>query len=335
MGAQIPDTEEVRDGIWALPLPMAGPLGYVFAYALALEDGVLLIDAGPDTDEAFEALGNGLRAAGSDLGDVRGVLFTHGHGDHYGSAGRVRESSDAWLAMHEVDARMFGKTRAERAAGFTSLDAWLTDLGVVEPEAEGIRIMLGARWAPKSVDPDRYVEEGDRFRVAGGELVAIHTPGHSPGHVCFVHRDAGVVFTGDHLLSPITPSVAVNRFMPGNPLAEYMEALTKVTGLGDLLGLPGHRVRFSVAQRATEIIAHHESQLGSVAEILSAGPLTVREVAEQMTWASAWSELGPGAVFMAMGETLAHLVVLEQRGVAQRHPTSPVRWVQQRGRRAA
>jgi glyoxylase-like metal-dependent hydrolase (beta-lactamase superfamily II) len=323
-----PAVEAIRDGVWSLRLPMAGPLAHVYAYAVALDDGVLLIDAGPDTDAAFDALRDGLRALGSGLAQVRGVLFTHGHPDHFGAATRVRAASDAWLGLHAADAELLARTRSEgRDEGLELLERWLAGLGAGAHEVEGILDMVRA--FPQGLPhprPDRPIAHGDTFPVAGSELVALHTPGHAPGHVCFVHRGAELVFTGDHVLAPTTPNVNINRFTTGNPLAEYMAALGRMLELGDIVGLPGHQRRLPVARRAAEIIDHHETQLASVAGILGAGPRTVREVAGEMRWALPWDSMGPGSIMMAMGEALAHLALLERRGVAEPIPSDAGRW---------
>jgi glyoxylase-like metal-dependent hydrolase (beta-lactamase superfamily II) len=144
--------------------------------------------------------------------------------------------------------------------------------------------------------------------------------------MCFVHDEAELVFTGDHILDPTTPNVSINRFTYGNPLADYIVALARMREFGDVLGLPGHQDRVTVARRADAIIAHHEAQLDSVTAILAAGPGTVREVAEQMRWSFDWDEFGPGSIFMATGEALAHLAVLELRGAAEKVPGKPTRW---------
>ena len=330
-----PAVEEVAAGVWALPLPMPGPLRHVYAYAVALEDGMLLIDAGPDSDAAFAALEQGLRDAGGDLADVRGVLFTHAHPDHHGGAARLRERAPAWHALHAAEAEFAGRMRAEsRADGLVALEAWLAQLGAAADETRGILEMVsGFAIRAAGPPPDRLLADGDRIEIAGGELVALHTPGHAPGHLCFVHPSAELVFTGDHVLSPTTPNVSISRFTIGNPLADYLAALARIAELGDILGLPGHQDRVAVAGRAHEIAGHHETQLDSIVGILGAGGSTVREVAGAMRWSGPWDSFGPGSAFMALGEALAHLAELEARGLAERTPGTPVRWaLSDRGR---
>ncbi len=88
----MPPVELVRPGLWSIPVPIPNnPLRYVLVYALELDDGVAIVDAGWNTDDAWAALNSGLEEAGGSINDVQAVLVTHIHPDHYGLAGRVRE----------------------------------------------------------------------------------------------------------------------------------------------------------------------------------------------------------------------------------------------------
>ena len=90
----LPDVEKVRPGLWSIPVPIPNnPLRYVLVYGLELDDGLALIDAGWNCDEAWQALNLGLAHAGGSIADVRAVLVTHLHPDHHGLAGRVRAAS--------------------------------------------------------------------------------------------------------------------------------------------------------------------------------------------------------------------------------------------------
>src|SRR5699024_3521006 len=92
-------------GLWSIGVPFPdNPLGYTLVYLLETDRGPVLVDAGWDDDESWDALVAGFRAAGSDVASCHGVLVTHVHPDHHGLSGRVREASDAWVAMHEHDA---------------------------------------------------------------------------------------------------------------------------------------------------------------------------------------------------------------------------------------
>src|SRR5207244_2444933 len=76
--APLPPVERVRPGVWSVPVPMPdSPLRYVLVYAFETDGGLYLIDAGWNTDEAFETLAAGLVSLGASMADVRGVMITH------------------------------------------------------------------------------------------------------------------------------------------------------------------------------------------------------------------------------------------------------------------
>src|SRR3974390_3659681 len=73
----LPPVEQVRPGLWSIPVPIPNnPLRYVLVYALELDSGVAIVDAGWNTEDAFAALNAGLEEAGGGLSDGRAVLGT-------------------------------------------------------------------------------------------------------------------------------------------------------------------------------------------------------------------------------------------------------------------
>ena len=101
----LPPVERLRPGLTSVPVPLPNnSLRYVFVYVFESEGGVYLVDAGWNTDDAYQALEAGLAFAGYAMSDVRGVMVTHIHPDHYGLAGRIREASGAWISLHPADA---------------------------------------------------------------------------------------------------------------------------------------------------------------------------------------------------------------------------------------
>ncbi|WP_336716425.1 MBL fold metallo-hydrolase [Arthrobacter sp. USHLN218] len=95
---------------------------------------------------------------------VKAILLTHGHDDHIRAVGETRRLLGAEVYLHDADRMLW--------------DA-------VFPDAA----------------PDHTINDGDTFDVAGTTLTALHTPGHSPGSVCFHLPSEGVLFSGDTLFN--------------------------------------------------------------------------------------------------------------------------------------
>lgn len=92
---------------------------------------------------------------------VRAIVCTHGHNDHVNAAPDLAAATGAPILLHRADLPLWDQ--------------------VIEGR------------------PNAEVTDGQRFTVAGAELVALHTPGHSPGGVCLWWEDGGVLFSGDTL----------------------------------------------------------------------------------------------------------------------------------------
>jgi glyoxylase-like metal-dependent hydrolase (beta-lactamase superfamily II) len=94
----------VGDGIWQISVPiMEIPTVETLVYVLEAGPKLILIDAGWNDEVGWRALLDGFARLGLDMAAVEGVLVTHHHPDHSGLAGRIRECSDSWIAMHKAD----------------------------------------------------------------------------------------------------------------------------------------------------------------------------------------------------------------------------------------
>ncbi|MEV4078827.1 MBL fold metallo-hydrolase [Nonomuraea fuscirosea] len=313
--------QDVGGGVWSVPVPIPGnPLGYTLVYAVESPKGPVLIDAGWNHPDAWEALSGGLAALGLDVSAVRGVVVTHFHPDHAGLAGQVREVSGAWIAMHEADAALVRMINEYEAGAQADMQADMLRRAGADP-AEAAQA-VGERPVPPA-QPDRVLHDGDLVDLPGRKLRALHTPGHTPGHICLHLEDADRLFTGDHVLPDITPHVGIYPYDRDDidPLGDFLDSLDRVGDLGPLDALPAHEWIFpDVAARAVQIRHHHEEKLERLRALLAQRPqpLTIWEVASMMTWNRPWEDLAPVLKGMAAGEAAAHLRTLEARGLISR-----------------
>lgn len=329
----VPAPAHLGQGIWSLPVPLPGnPLRYVVPYALEVPGGLVLIDAGWDDDEPWTALVDGLASMGAIPEDVRGVLVTHAHPDHYGLAPRLREISGAWVALHPADRHMLAADRAEAEARFARGLRWLRAMGAspedIESWVEVKEVALGMMLAGL---PDRELVHGDVVAdVPGFELLAVHTPGHTDGHVCFLDPGRGVLFSGDHVLAKISPNINTMGSLLSNPLGAYLNSLQVVGDLDVNLALPAHVEPIAkLRERVAELLAHHEERLAEMLGTLlaAASELTTYDVACRQPWKRGWDGLVGQMRRAALGETHAHLVELVGRGLVIQNADGPVvRW---------
>lgn len=322
----LPPVERVRPGLWSIPVPMPdSPLRYVLVYALELDDGLGLIDAGWDTPEAWQALNDGLAIAGADVADVRAVVVTHIHPDHYGLAGRVREASGAWIGLHPADAALLVGRYVETDQMIASMTDLLEVSGVpsdLAPDLAGSSMQI--RSFVRMVPPDRLIEHDEIVELKGWDLRAVWTPGHSPGHLCFHSPSRRLLLSGDHVLPRISPNISVHSQQIVNPLADYLESLSLVEHLECDEVLPGHEWRFSgLDDRVEQLRVHHRARLDEILSALHTGPLTCWELTTRLTWSRPLEGSTPWLQRAASGETLAHLVLLESRGEVVRTPGRP------------
>jgi glyoxylase-like metal-dependent hydrolase (beta-lactamase superfamily II) len=324
-----PGVEQVLDGLWSIPVPIPGsPLPYVLAYAFAVPDGVVLVDPGWNAPEALAALTEGLAVAGSRLEDVRGVLVTHIHPDHYGLAARIREVSGAWVGLHGDDAVLVADRYRDVEDLLARTSRWVAQTGAPPAELAELRdASMALRRFVVAGRPDRLLTDGDRPELPGWRLRAVHTPGHTPGHVCFVEERTGVVLTGDHVLPTISPNISRHPQAGPDPLADYLASLERLRPFGDALVLPGHQWRFrGLAGRLDELAAHHERRLDEAQAAVADGAATIWEVATRLGWSRPWTEITGIMRRAALGETAAHLAHLERRARLERVGDTPLRW---------
>jgi len=310
-------------GVHRIPLPLPNDgLRAVNIYAVADGDGLTLVDSGWALSEARDLLAKALAALGAGFADVRQFLVTHSHRDHYTQAVVLRREFGMLVALGRGERSGLDVITSERTDGSAN------HRRLVRAGAHELLRILGetptppgdpAHWAM----PDEWIDDGAEIVVGEGEgsrrLRAVATPGHTRGHVVFADEAADLLFSGDHVLPRITPSIALEPDPPSNPLADFLNSLELMRSRPDAAMLPAHGpVGMRVHERVDQLIAHHAVRLDASLAAVREGRSTAHEVADVLPWtrrATALTDLDPFNAMLATLETASHLEVLVERGV--------------------
>lgn len=195
------------------------------------------------------------------------------------------------------------------------LTHWHPDHGV---GADRIREETGCRIGIHGLERDRVLPlavdftfgHGDRFEVDGETLEAIHTPGHSPGHTCFLLQPGGVLFTGDHILG-LGTSIIVP---PDGDMHLYMESLSRLLSYPVEVICPGHGpVVWEPAAKIREYIEHRKERERAVLEGVRKGLCRAEELVEKI-----YTDVPVSFHGMACFSVEAHLIKLCGEGKLRR-----------------
>ncbi|CAJ1499096.1 MBL fold metallo-hydrolase [[Mycobacterium] burgundiense] len=302
-----------------LPLPLPD-LKVINAYIVEGTTGITLVDPGWSTAESEAQLLAALHSLGYGRSDVERILVTHAHWDHYTLAVKWRDELGAELMLgagerHSIEA-------FDAAEGIHPVQRQML-LRAGAPDLS--RVIQQTPWEPYEhnapfAPPDRWLHGGERIDCGGTQIVARSTPGHTRGHVVYEDEAAGLVFTGDHLLPRITPSIAFERTPERLPLRSFLASLRLFVDLPDHRMLPAHGgVDNTTAVRAAELIEHHRERLTAVADLVATNEsATAYDIAAQMRWTRherLIAELNPIHRMVAVLEVMAHLDLLVHQGV--------------------
>lgn len=243
-----------------------------------------------------------------ELKDVKRIILTHGHIDHFGGLSSMVERADAEVCIHELDRRVL-TAYEERVIVATKAVRVFLQLAGVKPEMQQslLDMYSFSKQHVRSVAVDRTLDDGDEL----DGLRFIHTPGHCPGQVCILIGN--VLLSADHILSKTTPHQAPESITAYTGLGHYLESLDRIKKVdGFELALGGHEDPIhDVYKRIDDIRESHEHKLDKMLDIIRKAekPITVSEISKEM-----YSKLKGFNVLLAIEEVGAHVEYLYQRG---------------------
>jgi glyoxylase-like metal-dependent hydrolase (beta-lactamase superfamily II) len=307
---------EIVNGLHQLKVPVPNnPIGYTLPYLFEVPGGAAIIDPGWDAPESVDSLRSQLHELGLRMSDIKLVVVTHIHPDHYGMAHRVKQESGCEVLVHEKDIE-FLRWRTVSLPNM-DIDGWFARNGM-PPVPGGWSGAMGRqanRWA-MGAEPDRTLEDGETLRLGIFDLKVLWTPGHSPGHACFYEEDMELLLTGDHVLPTISPNVGLWPGSEQDPLGDYIRSLQRLRGLRVRRVLPAHEYDFlDLDARLDGLEQHHEERLQEVIDAMLAGANTGYEVARGIKWSVGhFDSFDMMTRRAAMTETMAHIEHLARAG---------------------
>lgn len=292
-----------------LPTPYA--VGDVNAFLLN-GDALTLFDAGPKTQEAYEALQWGIRSAGYEMKDVEQVVLTHHHPDHAGWVDAFPNAEilghqyvDHWMRQEpdflEYRNHFYIGELQKQGVPKSYIDRIVEVRG--EMELFGTRPLTG------------FLVEGDEVPGHPG-LFVYETPGHAQSHLIFLEDHTRECIGGDLLLERVSsnplvePPVALEGERPRS-LLQYNASLKKLRDLHVSKLYTGHGGEvFNASELVEERLAKQHSRALKVSEMITE-PKTVLEVTKQLFAKIYQAQLG-----LTLSETLGQLDYLVDKGLA-------------------
>jgi glyoxylase-like metal-dependent hydrolase (beta-lactamase superfamily II) len=299
--------------IYRLPC-QAFPELVVHAYLLLGAGPPTLVDTGSGYGDSTRDLLTGLETVRSEFGesvrvaDIRRIIVTHGHVDHFGGVPTMLECTRAEVAIHELDRRILTAYEERVIVVTAALRGFLERAGVrADLQSSFMEIYGFSKRHVRSIVVDRTLHDGDEL----DGMRFIHTPGHCPGQVCILLDD--VLLSADHVLPVITPHQAPESITANMGLGHYLDALDKVAAIGGIrLALGGHGAAMpNIYQRIDEIRGSHRRKLEKIKAILreADAPLPINEISKRL-----YHRVKGFHILLAIEEVGAHVEYLYERG---------------------
>ncbi|MDX2161190.1 MAG: MBL fold metallo-hydrolase [bacterium] len=299
-------------------IPVEAFPGFIAYCYVLLNAGIpTLIDTGSGIGSSTAQLIKGIEALRDDfsesvaLADLKRIIITHGHIDHFGGLAHLHERTGAQVAVHQLDRRVLTNYEERVIVATKDLRVYLERAGVKAHLRENLMLMYGfAKKEFRSVPVDVALDDG----MVLDTMTFLHTPGHCPGQVCIIIGD--VLISADHILAQTTPHQSPESITHYTGLGHYLDSLKVVSRVGGLrLALGGHEAPIhDVYGRIGAIRDSHMRKLDRVIETIrtAAKPCSISDISKAM-----YPERGGYDVLLALEEVGAHVEYLYEHGMLE------------------
>ncbi|MFX1521219.1 MAG: MBL fold metallo-hydrolase [Promethearchaeota archaeon] len=291
-----------------LPVPFFVNHVYVHLIENLDDSSLILIDCGPATEDAFITLASYVKSIGYAMEDIEACIVTHSHYEHYGLLERIKQKCNVTIFAHPA---MLNFASIDFNEVLSSLHELLVANGMpIETVDNFLKLYRGIITETPMPLIDEVVNDGEYVSTNPGKLRIIWTPGHAEDHICVYDEETGIMFTGDHVISGVTPQIGLTYIAQlENPLKIYQQSLQELLNYNIELSFPGHNKTIeNTHERVLEILRHHKSREQWILEALDDKKLTAFEIRSKV-----FGEKQPaiGHHIISYTETIAHLKSLK------------------------
>ncbi len=310
---------EITDGVLWARLPLPWSLDHINVYLFKEDNGWTIVDTGANGSRG-RAVWEKLFTTVMNNEPIVRVIATHMHPDHIGLAGWLVEKFNCEFVITQAEYLLSNTLWLGASDVFPESElTFLLEHGL-DPQFEAMVRGAGYSSYKKGVYklPPQYrrIEDGSEIEFGGRKWRVLIGRGHSPEHACLYAEEDGLLLSGDQVLPEITSNVSVHAREPhSNPLAQWITSLNRMLDIDtDPVVLPSHGpVYKGLQERLTALIDGHYKKLVKLHAYLDA-PKTATECFPALFR----RKITGFDFFLALGEAVAHLHLLESLDLAER-----------------
>ena len=311
------------DGIFQIKIDVPFAVKFVCLYLFELKGKKILIDSGLNMGNWKKNLFSAFEKMNISIQDIDYCLISHIHTDHIGLIKILKKKNPTLkILMHDITHELLKWQTDHSNLKELEIQARETADQLIRygiSEEQGNKVVQFFTFWPRFLQyqkPDIEVHDGD---TVFDELKIFWTPGHSFGHICIFDMKKKYLFSGDHILSRITPHIGnfvVPKYLAdeyrdydfNNILKHYLLSLDKIDHLSPKIIFPAHQdIIYNPHERILEIKEHHKNRLEDISSLIKDNPMTAYRIS-QIHFGEDLDEMNS---YMALSEVLGHLFYLE------------------------
>jgi len=318
------------EGVIRIKVDIPFEVKFVCVHLFEIDGKRIMIDAGFNMIAWKKQFLKILTELNIKVQDIDYCIITHEHLDHCGLTKYLkRRNPDLQILMHKItdDSLNFGSDQNYHETMKRNAKKVAEEIIAYGMEQDRInRLVKSFLVWPKVVryePPTRILKDNDEIKFDTDTLKVIWTPGHSLGHICIFDVKRRFLFSGDHILSRITPHIGIYHISTlinetisfHDILKQYLKSLDKIIALKPKLILPSHQeIIENPHDRILEIKKHHNTRFKEIMHAIENRPLTPYQISQ----IHFGTDLDVMNQYLALNEVLSHLIYLENQGKVQK-----------------